>query len=530
MGGYVIIEYAPQENAIYIHKDCKYYSFTEDELLFELFIQVGNNLQTLQAHYLEQKKLGIRKVPSLTGWTSWYYHYTHINQKIIEQNLRAFQPYPIDLFQIDDGWQQAVGDWQVNSKRFPDGMKKLADAIHIQGYKAGLWLAPLVCEPKSKIFQAHKDWLLIDDKGKPIRAGFNPLWGGWLRPWFYALDIHNPQVQGYLRKVLFQILENWQFDLVKLDFLYAATLAPQRNRYTEMEFAIQFLRECVGNKWILACGVPLANAYHHVEYCRIGADVSLRWDTPILAQLGARERISTFSTLVATLYRQFLNGKLFYNDPDVFILRKQANHLTKYEKQTLLLLNSLAGGLVLTSDNPAEYDLETDQLFKRLFPHCIKTIVQIEESDLLFKIMCEAGAFNYTIYANLSNKKRSITLESQFYYDSMADRHYAPDTKLVLVQHQSIGLLNINISNEAPSFAGSQSHLFAGLELIECNICGHKIRLSVHKQAFPNAKYYFFIPEKNSGILINGGMLETKDLAILKPFQLKLGIWQNSSK
>ncbi|EKC48560.1 hypothetical protein OBE_15116, partial [human gut metagenome] len=36
--------------------------------------------------------------------------------------------------------------------------------------------------------------------------------------------------------------------------------------------AMDFLRECVGEKMILGCGVPLMPAFGKVDYCRIGAD------------------------------------------------------------------------------------------------------------------------------------------------------------------------------------------------------------------------------------------------------------------
>ena len=60
----------------------------------------------------------------------------------------------------------------------------------------------------------HPDWLLLHE-GKPWYCGCN--WGG-----FYALDIDNPEFQAYLKAVFTRVLDEWGFDLVKLDFLYAA--------------------------------------------------------------------------------------------------------------------------------------------------------------------------------------------------------------------------------------------------------------------------------------------------------------------
>lgn len=63
-------------------------------------------------------------------------------------------------------------------------------------------------------FRQHPDWLLKVD-GKPWCCGSN--WSS-----FYALDIDNPAVLDYLRRVFDRVLNDWGFDLVKLDFLYGA--------------------------------------------------------------------------------------------------------------------------------------------------------------------------------------------------------------------------------------------------------------------------------------------------------------------
>lgn len=50
---------------------------------------------------------------------------------------------PFDCFQIDDGYQSEIADWLcASSKKFPSGMKSIADDIHSCGMIAGLRLAP----------------------------------------------------------------------------------------------------------------------------------------------------------------------------------------------------------------------------------------------------------------------------------------------------------------------------------------------------------------------------------------------------
>jgi hypothetical protein len=77
------------------------------------------------------------------------------------------------------------------------------------------------------------------------------------------------------------VLNKWGFDMVKLDFLFAAAMIPQRgkSRGEIMTDAMEFLREVVGpNKIILGCGVPLGPSWRKVDYCRIGSDVAPWWE------------------------------------------------------------------------------------------------------------------------------------------------------------------------------------------------------------------------------------------------------------
>ncbi len=73
----------------------------------------------------------------------------------------------------------------------------------------------------------------------------------------YALDIDNPAVLDYLRRVFDRVLNDWSFDLVKLDFLYGA--APfgnaRESRAARMYRAMELLRTWCGQKQILGCGV-----------------------------------------------------------------------------------------------------------------------------------------------------------------------------------------------------------------------------------------------------------------------------------
>jgi len=213
----------------------------------------------------------------VNGWTSWYNYYGDVSEAIIHENVEALQKhkYPINIFQIDDGFQTAIGDWLSINNKFPNGMKAVADKIKGAGFKAGLWLAPYAVGFTSRIVKEHPDWLIIDpETKKPVVAG--PNWGG-----FYALDMYNREAREYLKHVFDVVLQDWGFDMLKLDFCFAAAMIPRmgKSRGEIMWEAMDLIRDLVGpEKLVLGCGVPLASAFRKVDYCRIGSDVAPWWE------------------------------------------------------------------------------------------------------------------------------------------------------------------------------------------------------------------------------------------------------------
>lgn len=213
----------------------------------------------------------------VNGWTSWYNYYGDVSEAIIYENVEALQKhkYPINIFQIDDGFQTAIGDWLSINNKFPNGMKAVADKIKGAGFKAGLWLAPYAVGFTSRIVKEHPDWLIIDpETKKPVVAG--PNWGG-----FYALDMYNREAREYLKHVFDVVLQDWGFDMLKLDFCFAAAMIPRmgKSRGEIMWEAMDLIRDLVGpEKLVLGCGVPLASAFRKVDYCRIGSDVAPWWE------------------------------------------------------------------------------------------------------------------------------------------------------------------------------------------------------------------------------------------------------------
>ena len=302
-----------------------------------------------------------RDVQKLFGYTSWYNYYQNINEQIILRDLDALDER-FNLFQIDDGYQTFVGDWlDVDENKFPNGLSFIPEKAHARGFKAGIWLAPFVAEEKSRLFREHPEFFKRDRKGAFVKCGSN--WSG-----FYALDLEKPEVKDYVKTCL-RHYADMGFDLFKLDFLYAASL-PEYDGKTRSEAAEEsyaFLREVLADKLILGCGATTFNAEGKFDYLRVGTDVSLSFDDAFYMRLFHRERPSTKATLQNTIYRSFMDGAFFGNDPDVFLLREENLSLSEGNKRALLTVNALFGSVLMTSDNIGAYDKKQKEELDRAF-------------------------------------------------------------------------------------------------------------------------------------------------------------------
>lgn len=402
-----------QQHQLLIEKDCEALELSHSYPVLDIFLARGNENEIFDT-WSEQLDLPPLRGKKSTGWTSWYNYYTDISEDIILKNLKAFSEknIPLDYFQIDDGYQTEVGDWLQTKSSFPNGMAPIAQKIKQANYTSGIWIAPFVCSKNSEIFRQKKHWLVKDKDGQPFAVGHIKLWGGD----FYVLDFYQKEVQDYLTQVLQTFTRKWGFEFIKLDFLYAVCVLPLKNktRGQIMSDAMDFLKNQLGNKMILGCGVPLGSAFGKVDYCRIGGDIHLGWKNGWERFYRNRERTSTLLSLRSTLGRWQLNNRVFHNDPDVFILRKEGNKLTPPQQYTLLIINALCGNLIFTSDFVEEYTTEQWSEFNWIFQlqkSTVKEVQNLTNDRYLIHFNLEKNAL--VAACNLSNKKAIFTVKNQ---------------------------------------------------------------------------------------------------------------------
>ena len=322
------------------------------------------------------------------GWESWYNHYADINQELIKGDLvglsetenlikkEFIEKKKPCVFQVDDGWEISLGDWDARRARFPGGMKMLASSIAEKGYIPGLWIAPFIIDWRSEFARSHRDWILRDKKGKPIAAGLNPLWGDAFGrdqpalPWsYFCFDLSRDDVLNYLDSLIDTAVNEWGFRYLKLDFLFAGMIFGNFKNggaaYEWYDRAVKVLtKRSVNAKGesvaYLGCGLPFEASFNAFPLSRIGPDTKEDWDVAWMNTANFPSRTSAFINMQSTLGHAFWDNGVFVNDPDVVFLRSENISLNEKEKILIALVNYLFASQIMHSDDPVHFDSEKE--------------------------------------------------------------------------------------------------------------------------------------------------------------------------
>lgn len=258
--------------------------------------------------------LTIRSAPTI--WCSWYHYFTAVTEADIVENLDQMDrlELPVEVVQLDDGYQSELGDWLTLSDRFAS-LRDLVGRIRDRGRRAGIWVAPFLAGARSELVRDHPDWLIPD-----ATAGHN--WDQDL----YGLDTTHPGTAAYLTEV-FGIFREIGFDFFKIDFVYGAALpGPRHDRDATPVQAyrrgVQLIRDAVGDAYVLGCGAPILPSIGLVDGMRIGADIALQ-HRPEGGDMTRPGQLSAVMNGVARAYQQ---GRFWVNDPDCLVARPEMEH------------------------------------------------------------------------------------------------------------------------------------------------------------------------------------------------------------
>ncbi len=406
--GYTIFYADMRENVVVVVKEIEGLTVLGEYELFNYIYTSGSYDDVFDVYFGRYPLKNTHRVDRLTGYTSWYNYYQNINEEIILRDIEGIKRAGsnANIFQIDDGYEMKVGDWDIDKTKFPNGLKPIVDKIHEQGLKAGLWIAPFSAQFSAQIIKEHPEWLIRDEKGKPVYSGI--AWGG-----FYALDFELPEVRAHIKANFDRVFDEYGFDMVKLDFLYSAAIWPRNNktRGQLMCEAMDFLRECCRDKILLGCGVPLGPSFGIVDACRISCDAENRFKDRYYVHCTNQEVISTRFAMNNSVFRRHLN-RIMANDPDVFFLRddgmKKAGYTLK-QKKLLAKVNNMFGRVLFVSDDVGAYNDDMLELLLEAYKPFEGKVNNAEYIDKnVIRIDFEEDGVAHKFVFNLVNGEHSI--------------------------------------------------------------------------------------------------------------------------
>jgi alpha-galactosidase len=320
--------------------------------------------------------------PYQVGWCSWYHYFHDVTEDALRSNLAHNDTWPFEVFQLDDGFQSAIGDWLTTNDKFPSSLDRLASDISAAGRVPGLWIAPFLVAPDSQVATAHPEWVarhLVHADGTtsgtppagpptvdrgPLRAWWNPPWGGGDDGFMHGLDTTNPEVLAHLEGVARDLVDAG-FRYLKLDFTFAPSfdggwMDPSRTPAQRVRAGYEAIRRGAGDDvFILGCGVPLGHVVGLVDANRIGQDVAPLWQLDPADEVVPGYLDVQPSTLLAyrnTVARSFMHRRLWLNDPDCVMLRTTETDLAPEAARTWAHAVGVSGGMALVSDDLALLD------------------------------------------------------------------------------------------------------------------------------------------------------------------------------
>jgi len=304
----------------------------------------------------ENKIKNLADAPS--GLCCAYYNQGNkVNEKYIIEQLSVIDRIPgkmgLEHIQIDAGYC-LWGDWLDSAEHFPNGMKFIVDEIHKRGMKAGIWIAPFVAIPDSKLFKDHNDWFLKDDSGNDFEARFSSPVDFFKSLQLRVLDVTIPEVQDYITKILRQFVD-WGFELIKTDFTYplgfCTNFSSSVTRAEASRIGFETIRNAVGDDVkIMTSITQLSPVLGLADLVRVGIDTTspFIYGIPFLSN-NINNRMLR-QNLRNAYSRQFLNGKIWINDADCLVFRKHSG-LSKQLLDEHMQLVSTYGGAKWLGDS-----------------------------------------------------------------------------------------------------------------------------------------------------------------------------------
>ena len=183
-------------------------TFTTPEFIFAMSDNgIGEASRNLH-NWARQYQVNMGMEDRLTLLNNWENTGFDFNQQSLAELMKDAKDLGVDMFLLDDGWfankyprsgdHQGLGDWDETADKLPHGIGYLTEAAKKKGIKFGIWIEPEMVNPKSELYEKHKDWVIH----LPNRDEYyfrNQL----------VLDLSNPKVQDYVFGVVDNLMTKY---------------------------------------------------------------------------------------------------------------------------------------------------------------------------------------------------------------------------------------------------------------------------------------------------------------------------------
>lgn len=235
---------------------------------------VSKNMHTFVKNNIVRGEWKHKPRPVLVN--NWEGTNMDFNERKLIEIAKVGKELGAELFVMDDGWfgernddTSSLGDWDVNTKKLPNGLSGIQKKLATLGLSFGIWVEPEMVSVNSDLYRTHPDWAVKTPQRAPAE-GRNQL----------ILDLSRNEVCNFIIDKMSQVFSSAEIDYVKWDNnrnfsdFYSLGLAADR----QGEF---FHRYMLGLYGILE---TLVNKFPHIlfESCASGGN---RFDLGMLCYM-----------------------------------------------------------------------------------------------------------------------------------------------------------------------------------------------------------------------------------------------------
>jgi alpha-galactosidase len=146
-------------------------------------------------------------------YNSWEATNFQVNEENQKRLADLASKIGVEVFVMDDGWfgnrdtdRAGLGDWTVNPRKFPNGLKPLIDHVNTLGMDFGLWVEPEMVNPDSNLYRKHPEWVLqFPNRPKTLRRNQ------------FILNVANEEVKRFIFTTVDRLVTESNISFIKWD-------------------------------------------------------------------------------------------------------------------------------------------------------------------------------------------------------------------------------------------------------------------------------------------------------------------------